>query len=97
MSAVQNLHLLASTTIASLQRGQFELTTSLPSGPSVFPNTILASRQFPLGRIMPMSGMIRSAASDDTTLPTAPPTITATARAKTLFFRRNSLNPLDHR
>src|ERR1041384_2110897 len=37
--------------------------------------------------------MMISAASDDTTLPTAPPTIPATANASTLFFSRNSLNP----
>src|SRR5260370_27141434 len=66
----------------------------LPSGPTVLPSTSLAARQSPEGSAMPIIGMRISAAREDTTLPTAPPTMTATARASTLFFSRNSLNPL---
>src|SRR5262249_49354901 len=131
MSAVQNLHFVASGAIASLHRGQFfegaggaslisdfviryttkamirksttvpknvpylsAFTASLPSGPTVLLNTSFAERHSPLGSTRLINGMIKSAASDDTTLPTAPPTITAIANASTLFFSRNSLKPL---
>src|SRR6476646_3284612 len=67
---------------------------SLPSGPTVLPSTSLAVRHSPPGITVLISGMMMSAASDDTTLPTAPPTMTATAKASTLFFSRNSLKPL---
>src|ERR1700674_1295928 len=67
---------------------------SLPSGPTVLLSTSLAARQSPLGRTMPIRGMRMSAASEDTTFPTAPPTMTATANASTLFLSRNSLKPL---
>src|ERR1017187_9310909 len=70
------------------------LMASLPSGPTVLLITSLAARHSPEGSTMPISGIRMSAASDDTTLPTAPPTITATASASTLFLSRNSLNPL---
>src|SRR5437660_7946810 len=70
------------------------LATSLPSGPTLLPITNFAVRHSPLGNTMLINGMIRSAANDETTFPTAPPTITATARASTLFFSRNSLKPL---
>src|ERR1044071_9062546 len=113
MSAVQNLHLVASGTIVSLQRGQVFVgaggaslinalvirytmnamitkSTTLPRNDphlmAVFPIVIWAVRHSPLGRIGLMTGMMMSCASDVTTLPTAPPTITAIASASTLFF-----------
>src|SRR5882724_11381039 len=70
------------------------LITSLPSGPVALSMTTLALRQSPWGRARLISGMMISAASEETTLPTAPPTITAMARASTLFLSRNSLKPL---
>src|ERR1035437_3377804 len=70
------------------------LMASLPSGPTVLLITSLAARHSPEGSTMPISGIRMSAASEDTTFPTAPPTMTATASASTLFFSRNSLNPL---
>src|SRR5678816_962714 len=41
-----------------------------------------------------LTGMSRSATTEDTTLPIAAPMITATARASALVFRRKSKNPV---
>src|ERR1051325_9812876 len=53
---------------------------------------MLAARQSPFGRPRLITGISRSATSDETTRPRAAPTMTPTASANAFCFSRNSRN-----
>src|SRR5512144_2588764 len=65
---------------------------TLPSG--AVRRGICKVRHSPPPTKRPMTGMSRSATTEDTTLPIAAPMMTATARASALVLRRNSTNSL---
>src|SRR5436309_7178753 len=68
------------------------LSEILPAASVVVRKTNLAWRQSPPGRKKPMTGIRTSAASAETTLPTAAPMITPIASASAFVLVRNPRN-----